>query len=235
MMLSLENMIQSTAPHGIEIGWSRMSGPLLPQMRDEMSILALEKKYTHLLFIDADMMFPPHGLVRLLNREVDIVSGMYFKKTPPYTPLAARCNDKGQPQLIQEWEDDVLLDDIDRVGAGFLLIKTEVFEKMQRPRFMCYFDKWEEINHEDWYFCKKARQLGFKIHLDTGLQLGHVGPYIYSQHAFLLYKKMIKHMKHPELGLAGAAPSPPAPDDINVREPDSDIDVVAPDIQVVKG
>jgi hypothetical protein len=61
------------------------------------------------------------------------------------------------------------------IGAGCLLIHRHVFEMLQFPWF-----KWEldidNINgkSEDFYFCEKARDAGFKIWADTSLQCGHV-------------------------------------------------------------
>ncbi|GAI93114.1 unnamed protein product, partial [marine sediment metagenome] len=53
-------------------------------------------------------------------------------------------------------------------GAGFLLVKREVFEKLPYPWFS--FEK----GGEDLYFCDKARENGFEIWADMSVLLGHL-------------------------------------------------------------
>ena len=50
-----------------------------------------------------------------------------------------------------------------------MLIRTEVFHKMPFP----WFEK-TKIGSEDLEFCRKARELGFPIHLDLGATMGHM-------------------------------------------------------------
>ncbi|GAI66965.1 unnamed protein product, partial [marine sediment metagenome] len=53
-------------------------------------------------------------------------------------------------------------------GAGFLLVKREVFEKIPYPWFSF------ERGGEDLYFCDKARRHGFEIWADMSVLLGHL-------------------------------------------------------------
>lgn len=91
---------------------------------------------------------------------------------------------------------------VDRTGGAFLLIKREVFERVRDvecSRFLCapqgkspeefeaqlktakaaYGEWWapmpDECHAEDLSFCNRAQAAGFEIHVDTGLEIGHVG------------------------------------------------------------
>jgi hypothetical protein len=79
------------------------------------------------------------------------------------------------------------LEEIQRGGTGFMRIHRSVFEAMKRPEleydnhgelqwdFFRVGIKNREYLSEDWFFCDDARELGFKVMLDTRIQLLHVG------------------------------------------------------------
>ena len=57
---------------------------------------------------------------------------------------------------------------VDVLGGGCQLIKKHVFDKIIEPIF--YEDG---IVGQDIYFCKKARNAGFEVYVDTSVTLGH--------------------------------------------------------------
>ena len=67
-------------------------------------------------------------------------------------------------------------------GFGFIAMKFGLFEKMTRPWFESLFERMvsedgdKEIfipYGEDFAWCKKAQQAGFKIYLDPTIKLSH--------------------------------------------------------------
>ncbi len=63
---------------------------------------------------------------------------------------------------------------------GACLVKSEVFRKMEYP----HFNYQSALNHrdtisEDVYFCKKARDNGFKVWADTTIICDHKGTHYY--------------------------------------------------------
>lgn len=136
---------------------------------------------THVLFVDADMTFPEDALARLLAHDVPIVGGLYFNRRPPYAPMLLRQNheswadsepmfghvyDYPAPQLVE----------VDATGCGFLLVERQVFEKVRDPDGLVggWFERYRGVS-EDFSFCVRAQDAGFKILVDTGLKLGHIG------------------------------------------------------------
>lgn len=136
--------------------------------------------WTHLWFIDSDVVPPnPYGLMRLLQRDKDIVNGLYAKKTIPNQWLIWI---KGQPVMIAdpetpyiiypEYKDKVL--EITGTGAGCLLVKREVFEKIPPPWFKVdYIDGTTEFKGEDSYFFINAKQHGYTSYMDTSVICNH--------------------------------------------------------------
>ncbi len=58
----------------------------------------------------------------------------------------------------------------DGVGAGCLLIHKRVFDAIEKPYFKCNPGT---FIGEDFYFCRKVREAGFKIYLDPSVLCGH--------------------------------------------------------------
>jgi len=142
------------------------------------------------MFIDSDMTFPPDGISRLIDHNVDIVGGLYVKVKPPHFPTLYQKNEEeGGYNTFWDYELGELAE-CDATGAGFLLIKTEVFENMGTPYFAFPpLEKSDRPLGEDMYFCAKAKELGYKILVDTSLVIGHLGEHAYSIFDFLAIKE----------------------------------------------
>ena len=145
-------------------------------------------QFTHFLSIDSDMVFDPEQVKRLCGHDEDIVGGFYAKKQEKLEYVCCALPEKPEA-------DSRGLMEMKRIGTGFLMVKRRVFEAMK--------EKWKDtetfinshkeevfnfypmgvVNREyvseDWYFCDRARELGFKVYGDTEVVLGHVGDVVY--------------------------------------------------------
>lgn len=153
----------------------------------------------YVFFLDVDV-FPPQNIIeKLLAQNKDIVSGPYHSKKPPFHPHAYKELDNGSYETIEIKKNSLL--EVDAVGAGCLLIKTNVLKKMTKPWFSTVlpglnaehakdlkFDKTQGLG-EDLYFCKKARNAGFKIYYDNTINnVFHIGAKV----GYDLYLKYLK-------------------------------------------
>ena len=151
---------------------------------------------THLMFIDADIGWEPWHLLVLLNRDVDVIGGLYPMKSLPikWCVNGFEGAEEG-PEGLQE---------VTKTGTGFLLIKKHVFEKMNShpnvksfkndiglsadldPHMKTYFDTGVRENRyysEDWAFCENWRDLGGKVWVDKRVLLRHTGTYVFDYQA----------------------------------------------------
>lgn len=163
--------------------WSRLS-----VIRQEVAVarnliadrFLRETTASHLLFWDDDVLVPSGALFQLLEADAPIVSGFYTSRMPPVQPIAykriAKAGHHYQP--IMPVKPGKFL--VDGCGAGFLLIRREVFERLSRPwfQFLCGRKKGSNVS-EDFYFCEKAIKAGFQIVVDSRVSCGHVGRYIF--------------------------------------------------------
>lgn len=147
---------------------------------------------THLFFVDADIGWEPWHLLVLLNRDVDVIGGLYPMKTMPIKWVVNGFEGAEEgPDGLQE---------VSKAGTGFLLMKKHVFEKMKAhpavkqykndigldPKYdqhlKTYFDTAVRQNRyysEDWTFCENWRDLGGKIWVDKRVLLRHSGSYVF--------------------------------------------------------
>jgi len=139
--------------------------------------------YDYLMWIDSDMIFRPEQMVQLINRNVDIVSGLYlmedgksfaavkdwdteFFKTNGYFKFL-------NPEDIKDTKDPI---EVTYAGFGFMLIKRGVFESMSYPWFeprKHEIGGMVDYSMEDVSFCLRAQEKGFKVFTDPTVIVGH--------------------------------------------------------------
>jgi hypothetical protein len=154
------------------------------------------KESTHLMFIDADIGWEPWHLLVMLNRDVDVIGGLYPMKSLPVKWCVNGFDG------AEEGADG--LQEVSKTGTGFLLIKRHVFEKLDahpatkpfandiglpvelNPYMKTYFDTAVRENRyysEDWTFCENWRDLGGKVWVDKRVLLRHTGTYVFDYQA----------------------------------------------------
>lgn len=137
---------------------------------------ALEIGAAFLLFIDSDIIFPRDSLQRLLERNLDVVGATYSRRTPPIQAL-------GDVSPYQPSDAPAGLILMNRMPAGFLLVRTKLFESLARPIFRFRADERTGTNiSEDYDFSDRINQSGHRIWCDRQLtrELGHIGQQVFT-------------------------------------------------------
>jgi hypothetical protein len=125
-----------------------------------------------------DHIFKPDILTRLLERDVDIVAPLCLKRSRPFLPVtySSKYTSQGEQYCQIDW--DYLkgkegLIEVSAVGNAGMLVKRSVIKKMA--------DDWHRVGWyipehggSDLYFCKRATEEGFKIHVDLDNSIGHI-------------------------------------------------------------
>ena len=136
------------------------------------------------LSVDSDVEFSPEDVAALVNRGVDVVSGAYQHRKDKSVMVAGMYS--GTPGLVVAnasflpWHLTGLRA-VDWVGAGFLLVRREVFERMAYPWFseVVVTHHVDGVSYSPWAgedvgFCLTAQKAGFKIYVDCDIKVNHL-------------------------------------------------------------
>lgn len=135
--------------------------------------LLTHSDWPHVLFVDADCIPPLGALDRLASHGLPIVSGCCIERVAPFALCAVKTfepsYERYRPEdLVGKTEPFPVVS----VGAGCLLIRREVFEKLDAPWFRCG-QLAPELLTEDTDFCLRAAEHGFPVYLDPMVLVGH--------------------------------------------------------------
>ena len=177
---------------------------------------------THLMFIDADIGWEPWHLLVLLDAQKDVIGGLY-----PMKSLPVKWCVNGIPGQAEDPNSNHV--EVTKTGTGFLLMKREVFEKLNAhpavrhfnndigldsslDKYMkTYFDTAVRENRyysEDWTFCENWRDIGGKIWVDKRVLLKHTGTYVFDFAAQEpLYKALHEAAQAQQAQTAAAVPA----------------------------
>lgn len=176
----------------------------LDRNRNKAADMALSSKYSadYMLFVDADNILPGDAIERLMfhvSDEFPVVSGLYFRKKPPYRAVAGHYSgwkdhenqrgtiesmgfidkDGNQCLFYQPVRDFDTIQPVDVSGMGCILVRMDVFKRITLPYF-AYFNPYslagdfsiQHASEEMLFFCK-LRKAGIRTLLDPTVRCGH--------------------------------------------------------------
>jgi len=145
---------------------------------------------THILMVDSDIEFKPEDFWRLWNHNLPVVAGAYCYSTE------SRSTEEEKRIVAGTWDVDFFkkyytfpaytlgearslaapLLEVDWLGLGFALVRTEVFTRIEYPWFnseLIEIDDLRDTTSEDVGWCRKVQRAGYKIMLDPHVKVGH--------------------------------------------------------------
>jgi len=177
----LDYIMNIARPKGTQFAFSHGQSPA--QARNQIIQQAINEEYSHVLFIDDDVLVPNDIITRLLAHNVDMVTGLYLLRKWPHQPIVFTGAREETPSV--KWrclvENQNGLVPIDAAGLGCCLIDTKVFKALEHP-WITLGDPDPETWCDDVPFFNKARKAGFKAYCDTTLRCGHFSQLIVWPH-----------------------------------------------------
>ena len=169
-------------PDGYQIKFEIAIGDEVDQVRNLIAHWVIHNGFDYLFAVDSDIAFEKDTLVRMLNHNKDIVTGIYIQRIPgTHTIEIMRKNAHGGVTHVN-WADikGQGLVPVDSCGFGCTLIKAEVFRGIPYPHFLYH----SAIDHahtisEDVHFCNQARDRGFTLWADTDIICDHIGSWTF--------------------------------------------------------
>jgi len=133
----------------------------------------------YILTIEEDNLPPVDGLLKLYEsmEEYDGVSGLYWGKGPNGFPMIFGDPEgdplDSKPLIPKQGE----VQACNAIPMGFGLFKMDMFRNVEQPWFKTEegLDEQgiERKTTQDFYFCRKAREKGYKFAVDNRILVGH--------------------------------------------------------------
>lgn len=170
--MSFASLLLHSALRGVRVSPGKASASIVGNARNAAVAGALAMGATHVLMIDSDMIYPSWLLEEYLRHDVEVIGCPYRRRGPPWGMM-------GEPVEGQ----DILALGVAKqpikfkwLAGGLMMVKTEVFRKMEPPYFYHSPDPqtgWAQ--GEDLQFSQALTDLGIPIHGITYLdRVGHI-------------------------------------------------------------
>jgi hypothetical protein len=221
--LFMQSMLQCTnimASAGMGMAFTCMlNESLIQRARNALAHQFLKNdQFSHLMFIDSDIQFNPHDIVKMVQADVDVICGIYPKKEINWVQVKAAV-ERGVPvEQLKHYTGSHVVNLVDysstttvpidkpveiwNGGTGFMLIKRHVLANMSQlvpsynndvldlsgnlsmdviaELFPVFIDPdSNRLLSEDYGFCKKVRDAGYKVYAAPWARLGHYGTYLF--------------------------------------------------------
>lgn len=156
---------------------SRLRNNLINDGKSQKMYQSSPEGYDYFLMIDSDIGFKLQDVLKLISHNKDICVAPY-KKHESQGKYDCGMFYPEQPGRIlgNAVTTETGFKKIDWCGAGFMLMKSTVFEKMEYPWYrhpIVRFRDNQEIASEDVGFCMNAKEHGLDIWCDFDIELEH--------------------------------------------------------------
>jgi 2-polyprenyl-3-methyl-5-hydroxy-6-metoxy-1,4-benzoquinol methylase len=143
---------------------------------------AIAGNFAYILMLDDDHIVPADLLEILMGHmeshpEYGVIGGLYYQRGGTYEPVVMRRKstevDDWSFEFYKHYDSIFMqpgLHEVDIIGGGCMLFRTDVFNKLIPPYFW-----WEYIAGTDISICGRLKDAGIRIAIDTSVELGHLG------------------------------------------------------------
>lgn len=145
----------------------------VPQNLNALVDEAIKHNCTHLFIVEDDSMFAPDTVLRLLNHDKDVVTGLCLQRNPPFRPYIYEGFDDETGMIWRGLRpDDKGLIRVCATGMGGILIKMDVFKRLNRPYFYTTYLGEKEWG-QDILFAEDLYKAGVEIFCDLDATIWH--------------------------------------------------------------
>ena len=192
---SMRSLVRELDKRGVEFTDGTVVGDaLISRARSIIGSTFLRSDADVLLSIDSDIWFRAEDAIALAERAMayDIVAAMYMTRALQTQPALMLPE---EPVTFAAGQEAV---ETPFVSTGFVAVNRRVFQALSEelplchrgwndrgadtsfwPFYMPFTIPWEGDGHmylsEDWAFCQRAKDAGFKVWLDPSIRVGHIG------------------------------------------------------------
>ena len=168
----LTRLLMKLKDENIDFDLMIEAGTLVYIARERIAQKALNGHYTHVLWLDSDMIFNVDILEKLMLSGHDFVTGIYHARRKGYGSCVFKAIEaENGVERFEEYPNEVF----QRAACGFGCVLTSAF--LLSNVFLHYNTCFTPLPWlgEDIAFCKRATDLGFKLWCEPSGVCGHIG------------------------------------------------------------
>lgn len=170
-MKCLLNLTNSLKDEGIPFEVKIISGTLVYLARDSLAGYACSESFTHVLWLDSDMIFDEDVFDNLYDVGKDFVCGIFHARRPGHQSCIFKSLN---PVERYRWNTYPSVPfEIAACGMACVLMTTEIIQKV-KEKFGSPFEPAYNLG-EDLAFCHRVNELGIEMWCEPGVRVGHIG------------------------------------------------------------
>lgn len=164
-------LIQRLRDEKVDFTLDINSGTLVYLARERISHRAINEEYTHVLWLDSDMIFQPSLLDDLMFSGKSFVTGIYHARRKGYASCIFKSIEINKIERFEEYPAETF--EIAGCGFGCVLVETEILKSVCLNKGTCFTPL--KYLGEDIAFCQRAREMGYKLYCEPSVVCGHIG------------------------------------------------------------
>ena len=146
------------------------SGTLVYIARNRLASRAVNEKFTHVLWLDSDMVFTEKIVDDLLFCGKEMVCGAFVSRRPPYGACVYTSIRKNEIEKVKEFGTKPFR--VDGCGFACVMMTAELLEAVML-KFGTAFQPTDYYG-EDLAFCWRVGQIGREIWCEPTARCGHI-------------------------------------------------------------
>lgn len=178
--LCLTELVKFNTMNDIDTHIFMDASTILLTQRERLGTMALELNSEFILWLDSDITFPATTAVRLMSHNEPLVAANYIRRQLPAKGVAYEVIGDWQNPLPFDYQDTLV--EVQGVGMGCMLMKTEILTKIPKPWFeFGWSPQSNDFLGEDMILCQKMSRAGYTVKIDTNLshELRHLGTWAF--------------------------------------------------------
>ena len=173
-MESLMNLACHLKDEGVDFKLKIEAGTLVYFARENLARWAIANRYTHVLWLDSDMVFHDEIVEDLQFCGKDIVTGIAHSRRPPFSSCLFTEIYPGVEKFKGEYPQQAFK--VAACGMACVLMSVKVLDAVYNKFGNMFQPLNEPLTYgEDVAFCWRAAQCGFDIWAKPTVRVGHVG------------------------------------------------------------
>ena len=167
---SLAKLQQELGRRGIAYDVEVQSGTLVYIARNRLANKAINERYTHVLWIDSDMVFGEKVYEDLMEVGKEMVCGAFVSRRPPYGPCIYTSIEQNAIEKVKDF--GIRPFRVDGCGFALVLTNVELLQAVTQKFGTCFQPT--DYYGEDLAFCWRVKQLGREIWCEPTVRPGHI-------------------------------------------------------------